>query len=53
MSEPANPEKRKPKHLNPVARALAFHDEFRAQVIEGKRPWRKGRKKTVRDATEE
>ena len=53
MSEPANPEKRKPKRPNPVARALAFHNEFRAQIIEGKRPRKGRRKKAVRDATEE
>jgi hypothetical protein len=53
MNEPAKPEKKKIKRLNPVARALAFHEEFRAQVIEDKRTWRKGRKRAVRDATEE
>lgn len=52
MSEPAGLQKKKNKRLNPVARALAFHNEFRAQIIEGKRPRKRGRKKAVRDTEE-
>jgi hypothetical protein len=53
MTEAAGPKREKAKRLNPVARALAFHNEFRAQIIEGKRPRKRSRKKAVRDAAEE
>ena len=55
MTDTASPEKKKPKHRNPVAKALAFHENFHARIEEDKRKAarRKSRGKVARDTLEE
>ena len=55
MTADASPERKKPKRLNPVAKALAFHQNFHARIEQDKRKaaWRKRRGKVARDTLEE
>jgi hypothetical protein len=55
MADTADPGKQKPRRPNPVAKALAFHQGFRARIEEDKRKnaRRKSRGKIAPDALEE